>query len=337
MNGRPPSPPDTPPDGPEPSYVSELSYTLQTPPRLRGNGSPKVEFETPSPVKPLPELPAPPILSSSEDEIDEAATPVGNPFANITNTKTPKLPGGWESTPVASKNGEVSSNSNGSIAPSGSSQSTVMPTPVPPGAWLPTPAGSLRRRSILKVRFDVAPNAAADPNASFESLASVPMVEPNDSISEVFPSVTPVAASKQVSGKAQSRANEQDRPSTPPTVKARKEPRSPIRMLDAFGREIIEEASEPAEKAEGKQKGKARATDGPADPERRKSSTIVTHRRSRPPVRIVDAMGHEITEVSIEDSEASELLDAPHSHAEALARVRRTVASLVQDLGDSDT
>ena len=325
MTGRPPSPPTTPPDdGPEQTYMSELSYTLQTPPRLRDNTSPKVDFETPSPVRPLPELPAPPILSSSEDEVDEGTTPVGNPFANITNTRTPRPPGGWESTPVFSKDGDPS------IAPSVSSQSTVAPTPAPPGAWLPTPAGSIRRKGSLKVRFDVESNAASsDPNASFESLASVPMVEPNDSISEVFPSVTPLAASKQAASKGHPRASERDRPTTPPTIRGRKEPRSTVRMLDAFGREIIEEAGE--EKQEGKTKTALPA----AESERRKSSTIVA-RRTRAPVRIVDAMGHEIMEVSIEDSEPSQALDAPLSHSEALARVRKTVASLVEDLGNSD-
>ncbi|KAJ3547622.1 hypothetical protein NM688_g5380 [Phlebia brevispora] len=147
-------------------------------------------------------------------------------------------------------------------------------------------------------------------------------------MSDIFPPVDPTSRQPR---NDKDTSDIEDRPSTPPNVRARPAPRSPgVRLLDAFGREIVEDDTvstpeEPEERAERRKSVNEKAS----------SSTL--SRRRGPPVRMVDAMGREITEVSIEDSEHSESYDIPISRSEALARVRRTLTSLVDDLGDSDT
>ncbi|KAF7790378.1 hypothetical protein EIP86_001333 [Pleurotus ostreatoroseus] len=334
----------------------EPDYSLQTPPRWASSSS-KADFETPSPPRGMP---APP---SSEDDTEEGRTPVGNPFAgaaNLTDIKTPKPPGGWDTTPMPAlrtmrlEAAQPARSTSPPGPPPGPvaieaatpeaaqlSESVVAPTPAPPGGWLPTPAASMRRKSILKVRFDV------DPNTSGESLASVPMVGPNDSISEIFPPVDPTPRKEKEQEREKGKGRDkgkgrelsegekenQERPSTPPTVRAKpRAPRSPgLRMVDAYGRDIVEEDTPEEPQPQPKPASKSRK-------ERSSSSSIVTRKRPPPtPMRMVDAMGREITEVSIEDSEHSETYDLPVSRTEALARVKKSLASLVDELGDSDT
>lgn len=342
---RAPSPPRTPPGEPA---RRDPEYTLQTPPRW-ASASSKIEFETPSPPRNMPDLPGPP--SSSEEDTHEGHTPVGTPFAdaNLTVIKTPKPPGGWDATPVPTQRAAQREAVQAARAATASqpapiaveaatpeaaqpSESVIMPTPAPPGGWLPTPASSMRRKSILKVRFDV------DPNTSGESLASVPLVGPNDSMSEIFPPVDPTPRRDKGKGKDVSDEEDPERPSTPPTVRAKpRAARSPgLRMVDAYGREVVEEetpspvAEQPQSKSRSQSKAKKNAGES--------SSRVVT-RKKPPPVamRMVDAMGREITEVSIEDSEHSESYELPMSRTEAMSRVRKSLATLVDELGESDT
>jgi hypothetical protein len=159
---------------PWPPPPSEPSLSLTTPPRRQTSSSPKVEFETPPPPKGMPELPGPPSSSEDESETEKGWLPAGQDVGShpdFSSMKTPKPPGAWGSTPLLSRrdllvrahtlsdsDGFVESTSESGLAtPVASlSRASSLPaqTPAPPGAWLVTP-GTDRRRSVLKVRFDV--------------------------------------------------------------------------------------------------------------------------------------------------------------------------------------
>ncbi|KAI0697274.1 hypothetical protein BC835DRAFT_1338951 [Cytidiella melzeri] len=320
---------------------------LQTPPRRPQFSTSKVEFQTPSPPHNMPDLPGPP--SSSEDENNVERTPSksdGFFNGNLTAIKTPRPPGAWAMTPAPIEKPDVQPMESTPPAPNfkeaqetlpGNAPATASKTPAPPGAWQATPSlDSLRRKGILKVRFDVESNASGD-----TTLDEVPVVGPSaksgDSISEIFPSVPTESIpdnnqkSKTQSAKAAGKENSivpNEPPSTPSTTRIR--PKSPgVRVLDAFGRETTDVAS-PASEASSSQlqtdaeKGKAKESSGPSSP------------RSKSAVRIVDAMGREVAESDISAAEDSVELPEPRSRKEALRRLRQAVSGMACDLSDSD-
>ena len=285
-------------------------------------------------------------------------------------TKTPRPPGAWVSTPVAQFERDLISRPSSTPperVPSlldttniGSRRSATFsrmqslppePTPVPPGAWVPTPM-TARRKSILKVRFDV-----ENGNISSDGFAEVPVVGPNhpnnvpyaDSDSNPLLDTPPHRATNDnKKGLSDKRPLTQlrheiesslDEDSPSPSTRPIKNAKSPtVRVLDAYGRETST-VEPPTVKSE----------DGKADD--KKSRTVKVKKeeaptpRNRSAIRIVDAMGREIQEAPQPPPKTEMLSDGmssfdeprtPLSHNEALARVRRTIAHLAEDLDEVD-
>lgn len=334
------SPPPSPPSDLSSSHsnAEPASSVLSTPPRRSSFSTSRVEFQTPSPPKGLPELPGPP--SSSEDEQVMERTPLrynDTAPSDLTAMKTPKPPGGWTSTPTPARpNGRdahprtqaLSEESDDSQYDSGlatpvaslsRATSMALQTPAPPGAWLATPAP---RKSILRVRFDT------ESLAPGQSMAGSAVEAFNGSSSNPKDSAT----SRQMNGSAKPNSlavnidNSDYRPRTPtptPTtpvpasVSPRRHRKSPsIRVVDAFGRAMLSEELT----VDKDQKG-------PNSPDA----------TSRSKIRIVDAMGREVTE-TIEPSDYSQTDEdsIPLEHSEALTRVRRGLADLAEGLSDMD-
>lgn len=240
-------------------------------------------------------------------------------------------------------------------------------TPAPPGAWMATPGqsvllsngtdqsqyGSLgRRKGLLKVRFDVAESEASATEGQPNSpLTAIKLANPElplpklttdsgtDNTKVIVNEVPQPTSTTSVSH----RPTTPERPTTPISRENGRSPRSlrkspAIRLVDAYGRERVDE--------EGNAKPLTDLQNGSADAERKKASSPPTPRRSL--VRIVDAMGREVDgTVEIPDSEdrANRSFEAdvsvvsddnPVGHAEALARMRKTLKDLAESLSDVD-
>jgi hypothetical protein len=316
----------------------------------------------------MPELPGPP--SSSEDEVDSQDTPAPTRvglLADLTTVKTPRPPGAWAPTPAPTEKIERAALDEPQIVPAlqvSSSQPHVedgipaptpartdnistLPTPAPPGAWQATPAGSLRRKSILKVRFDV------DPNTSAESMPEIPMVGPGissdpaaDSMSEVFPPLVPPSAPAQrddapqqatqppaETEKEKVRTAERERSVSPPTPRVRraKSPRG-VRIMDAYGNETVDESPVPSASSSIKSESAENAE--PVVP------LLQSMNQGKRGVRIVDAMGREVVEPESEQAVVKTEEDVgvtlPLTRRGSLVRLRETVAQMADDLGESD-
>jgi hypothetical protein len=190
-------------------------------------------------------------------------------------------------------------------------------TPAPPGAWLATP-GTERRRSVLKVRFDVESELSASDVPANAQLytgdSSGPHTEsPSESSFEVS---TPKAQIHGLSAPEEFKDEEIAAPVTPrstPPPSLRKSPS--IRIVDAFGREQIPDMAEKLTVA----------------------IPISSSPHSKSSVRIVDSMGREIEEaMNITSSEGKSEGDILLGHNEALRRVRQSVADLASGLGEVD-
>jgi serine/arginine repetitive matrix protein 2 len=335
----PTTPPSSPPRRTEPT--SPL-FGLQTPPR-RPQFAHKLEFKTPSPPHNMPDLPGPP---SSDEEMERTPSKsYGSMNGNLTAIKTPRPPGAWALTPVPVQKPVIQPKESASTPDLATAQETlqhtadvtVNKTPAPPGAWQATPApDSLRKKGILKVRFDVESNASGD-----TTLDEIPLVgprsphsKPGDSISEVFPPlpVEPVIEKSQKSrGSTTGKDNDVltgDRPTTPPSLHGRSKS-SGVRVLDAFGRETVQ-AADPVpgpstlRTSTEVEKGKGKEVVGPPSP------------RSRSAVRIVDAMGHEVAESEMSTAEDSAELPEPKTRSEALRRIRQTVSTIADEFSDNE-
>ncbi|EKM54568.1 uncharacterized protein PHACADRAFT_258509 [Phanerochaete carnosa HHB-10118-sp] len=349
------------PSSPQLSPVRERSpeplFGLSTPPRHSQNIS-KLVFETPSPPRNMPELPALPLngSSSSEGEHDHPATPImerRSLLADFTAAKTPKPPGAWAPTPVPVEKAEKADTHPPPAAPSlppeaatptpvsgPAEPSVVIPTPAPPGAWQPTPVGSMRRRSILKVRFDV------DPNTSGESMPEVPMIGPGtgdpaaDSMSEMFPPLMPPPPP---AAQREEPKEEVQRPSTPPAARPRKAFRPPgMTLVDAYGNEVVERPA-PELSASSSTQSDDGVPDAPL------VQPPVPALRTMRPITIVDPMGREVKE---EEEEPSPIMQPaeervkeedvdyesarPMSRRESLTRLRDAIKEMAEDLGESD-
>ncbi|KAG5635089.1 hypothetical protein H0H81_012488 [Sphagnurus paluster] len=149
-----PSPLITPP-----LPASESNTILATPPRRSSFNTSKLEFQTPSPPRNLPDLPGPPTSSEEETDEDEQVvqTPARDLRADLTAMKTPRPPGAWASTPAPAQERTVPSTSTSSLGDTSEDPAdpelrtplasrelagnlTSMKTPRPPGAWASTPA-----------------------------------------------------------------------------------------------------------------------------------------------------------------------------------------------------
>jgi serine/arginine repetitive matrix protein 2 len=321
------SPTPWPPPPPEPSLI------LATPPRRQSSTSSKVEFETPPPPKGLPELPGPP---PSEDEADE------EPHPEVSSTKTPKPPGAWTSTPSLSRRGpplvrvhtfpgsdgsdgfgELASESGLATPVASLSRASSLPsqTPAPPGAWLPTPSAE-RRRSVLKVRFEVeseqsASDVLANGHAHVGDSDGPQTESPCESS---FEASTPKARVNGLPAPLEVKMEEFEAPVTPrstPPPPLRKSPS--IRVVDAFGRE----QTSLSEVDKSQDSGVV--------------SPVPSTPRNKSSVRIVDAMGREVEEVlETIGGEGKNEVDVTLGHNEALRRVRQSIADLASGLNEVD-
>jgi serine/arginine repetitive matrix protein 2 len=360
------------------------SFELSTPPRPSLSTS-KIEFETPPPPKGLPELPGPP--SSSEDEtesIDIASSNRQNDVPlSLAVTKTPRVPGAWAATPAPARSQtpqptsssfppakmsrarsnslpqtsftEIQSSTAG--PPSALSRAGTLPlrTPAPPGGWFSTP-GSLRRKSLLKVRFDNMTSDSAisdaDTGAKDEKVevllpvadwdagpSSRPAMNATDSISE--PSFNHVESSSPAPGPS-SLASRDGQEADGPTANSptettnyttaalslrRKSRRSPsVRLVDEYGRAQEDQLITPSRKDVRDHSASLRMPGG---------GPLKTPRSAS--VRIVDKMGHEVEEPSEQNDSEDTVTEVRYSRQEALQRMKRAVADLQDGLRGVDT
>lgn len=273
------SPPSPPPSDPSDSPASPKSPhstmpILATPPRRSSFNSTRIEFQTPSPPKGLPDLPGPP-SSSSEDEdgVEEAKNAHTRLVVDSMAMRTPRPPGAWSSTPVPSQQNtretllrsqSVSSEQelnntqyNSGLATPVASLSKASPlplvTPAPPGAWKNTPG---LKKSNQKVRFDPQHlesemSASEDPElARGLSTTPVDVSDERDRDPPVTPSRSPrkPTGPRVVDAFGQTISDEGMKKRTSPRSKG-----TPMRIVDAMGR-VLEDVAEPVSAASLKHK-----------------------------------------------------------------------------------
>ncbi|KAF8134622.1 hypothetical protein EV363DRAFT_1324135 [Boletus edulis] len=368
------TPPSASPGSRFPPSETSFSLALVTPPRQTSFSSSISAF--PSSPHDLPDLPGPPssdddVLGGTPTKDRRVVT-----SSNFTLTKTPKPPGAWAATPLPPKFDRRSpspadffplestppaftstplprANSyphtrtdtatddpseDGLLTPVGTlsrARSLPLRTPAPPGAWVATPGqsallsngaeqsqyGSIgRRKGLLKVRFDVAESETSATEGHPNSpLTAIRLTNPDDA--EVV--VNGVPQSTQTST-APHRPVTPDQPTTPTSRESGSSPRSlrkspSVRLVDAYGRKRVDE--------EGIAKPLIALPNGHADAERKAPPTP---RHSL--LRVVDAMANRSFETDV--SVISD--DTPIGHAEALARMRKTLRDLAESLSETD-
>lgn len=207
-------------------------------------------------------------------------------------------------------------------------------TPAPPGAWNGTPGfGSVSKKSALKVRFDV--TSESDTTSSLAqqdiSLESIEMVHPSDE-DPAHPTTgtinrpgtagydEPRSAFSSFSSSDTSGMME-DGLRTPvirPTSVPSRTPPS-VRVVDAFGREVIEES--PRREVNNVSPMTLPAQD--ATPSRKSS------------VRIVDAMGREVQQNG--NASKVDTVEEELSRVQSLARMRESISSLAREMDDVES
>ncbi|KAI0829898.1 hypothetical protein BC628DRAFT_1359257 [Trametes gibbosa] len=349
------SPPPTPP-----ANESQGMFSLQTPPRRPQFHTPRAVFETPPPPRGMPDLPGPP---SSEDEEDRTPIMQSQDLqGDLTALKTPRPPGAWMATPAPSRQFTRSpvaragsappveqkspTSDGGGLAtpPSTLSRANSLPpqTPAPPGGWVNTPAPdtSARRKSALKVRFDVESETTSDgtferPSADSSTESKVP---PNDESSSAPWGMGALQNGDASAESAPAESSAEPLPA-PPSLRERIRQRSPsIRLLDAYGREQPETPPVLAATLEADLGNANVPLDThavvAATPRRDVKVASNATPRSRSTVRMVDAMGREIEEEPVVEDDSVD--EPPLSRREALHRMRETLASMAQELSDAD-
>ncbi|KAH9830856.1 uncharacterized protein C8Q71DRAFT_325252 [Rhodofomes roseus] len=375
--------------------------------------SSKLEFKTPSPPRGMPDLPDLPSFATEdgdgEGENDNTPVMTSAP-GNLTMMKTPRPPGAWAATPdvrhdgsasnrFAGKNvGEDSSASSVLVntpdgqakvdivaTPGGGSDASgaIMPnttatwprTPAPPGAWLQTPGGpaSVRRRSILKVRFDVESETTVsdigDSSAETKRPALPAEWNPNaggNSSTDAALAMPPVTVKSEGEDRMPSKVETPATPPPRPESAGGRPFRSPgsvtMKIVDAFGRETTVEEEKPCSAQEPHQEAPTRSK----TPERKTQQSAPPTPRSRSAVKIVDAMGREVEEpvpeasgsrvahrelyvepadvslraMSVMEDEGSSIfsvdMPTPTNHTEALALVREQVKTMKKEARQAD-
>lgn len=194
---------------------------------------------------------------------------------------------------------------------------------------MPTPATSARRRSILKVRFDVessVENTSAE--GTFQHIASA---HPSDQAggTEAQHPVVETKSYPVANGHVaeQSTDNETERPSTPPTITLRTARKSPgVRLVDAFGREADSEDHSSGQKTDT-------PPERPSTPPGRNPPPAPVTPRSQSAVKIVDAMGRELQD-GVE--EPPSFMRSPLTHRDALARLQRVADDIAGEISEID-
>ncbi|KAI9509431.1 hypothetical protein F5148DRAFT_1187964 [Russula earlei] len=363
---------------------SELSTPLRPHPSFSTS---KIEFETPPPPTGLPELPGPP---SSEDDTENIGVlsldrQKDGPL-NLTATKTPRPPGAWAATPapvparsqtpqpatsslIPAKMTRTRSNSlpqtsfsdnQSSIVapglPSALSRAGTLPsrTPAPPGSWFSTP-GSLRRKGLMKVRFDTVTSDSATSDADTgakegKAETSLPVADwdatslagPGLDASESVPeasfdrvtSSTPAPASSTPASRDGQEADDLAANVLPdsttyttagssPRRKARRSPS--VRLVDEYGRAREDQPITPSRNDIREHSVSMRMPGG---------GPLKTPRNAS--VRILDAMGHEVEEPSEQNDSEDTVTEVRYSRQEALQRMKRAVADLQEGLRGVD-
>jgi len=204
-------------------------------------------------------------------------------------------------------------------------------TPAPPGAWSATPGFGSVRKSGLKVRFNVTSESEtpSSPGQQDISLESIEMVHPSDS-DHAQPTPTtfnrangvgydePRSAFSSFSSSDISEVDDGLR--TPVLNPTSAPPRTPpsVRVVDAFGREVIEESLN------------REAND--VSPMMLPPQDASLSRK--PSVRIVDAMGREVQQnggAMKPDTVGEEL-----SRAQSLAKMSESISSLAREMDGVD-
>ncbi|KAG1751617.1 uncharacterized protein EDB91DRAFT_1106339 [Suillus paluster] len=339
-----------------------------TPVRVDENGLANPNYTAMKTPRPPGAWAATPVPPKHPREVSPPPTP---------SELTPTAPS--SSTPLPRANSEPERNSkpeapasNGLLTPIPSlSRANSLPlrTPAPPGAWMSTPNqpttqngsadqsqfGSIaRRKSILKVRFDVTESEASTAEVDKSPLSSVRVSAP-DSLPNGHARRAENVPLKITNGSAQGNAVRDpvsakpvtpERSTTPVSRANAPSPRSlrkspSVKVVDAFGRERIDDLPTP-DNAQDMADGRADAEDAV-----RPSSSVETPRTPRTPnksnIRIVDAMGREIEEEAVRVieplfEEESLVLhdDSPIGRTETLAQMRQTLREWADGLSDGD-
>jgi serine/arginine repetitive matrix protein 2 len=315
---------------------------------------------TPIPPKHAPRESSPPPNSSSEL----------TPTEPVSSSSTHRSRANSEPERYSKPEAEAG---NGLLTPIPSlSRANTLPlrTPAPPGAWMSTPNqptqnGSIdqsqfgsvgRRKSILKVRFDVAESEASTAEVDHQDapLSAVrifaPEILPNGHVPQL--ESTPP---KKTGGPAQGGAMRDPVPARPVTPERSTTPvsranvpsprslrKSPsLKVVDAFGREHIDEPPvRDAARDIADKRAEAKDATHP-------SSSAETPHTPRSPnksnIRIVDAMGREIeeetasvTEPSLDESSSVLHDDPPIGRTETLSQMRQTLREWADELSDGD-
>ncbi|RPD78465.1 hypothetical protein L226DRAFT_543799 [Lentinus tigrinus ALCF2SS1-7] len=305
----------------------------------------------------MPDLPGPP----SSDEDEHAQTPSMESRevqGDLTSLKTPRPPGAWMATPAPSRqvtkesvertgsapppefNSPASSDSGLATPPATLSRATSMPaqTPAPPGGWIATPAAgnTTRRGSILKVRFDLKAETASEVTTEGEdSLES--RVEGDSQNAVTSAEAAPLNGDVSAGSSALAEESSAEPPPTPPSIRDRTRRKSPgIRIVDAFGREQVESAPQPAPQGSHTDLVVSdRKTTAPPTPRNAQRPARSATPRNRSGVRVVDAMGREIEEEPVVE-EDSMISQTPLTHNEALSRIKDTLSYMKHELSDAD-
>ncbi|KAG1881379.1 hypothetical protein C8R48DRAFT_680725 [Suillus tomentosus] len=313
---------------------------------------------TPVPPKHLRETSPPPTSSELAPTVSLSSTPLSRAISEPERNLETKVPAG-----------------NGLLTPIPSlsrAKSLPLRTPAPPGAWMLTPNqpvtqngqngsadqsqfGSIgRRKSILKVRFDVTESEASTAEVEKSPLPSGRVSAP-DFLPDIHARQAESDPSKMTNGSAHVDAVHDPVPARPVTPERSTTPishanipsprslrKSPtVKVVDAFGRERIDDPPTLAD-AQDIANGHVDAKDVvrsllsaeiPRTPR-------VQHKSN---IRIVDAMGREIEEEVdpvIEPLFEEELLvlhdDLPVGRTKTLARMRQTLQEWADGLSDGD-
>lgn len=191
---------------------------------------------------------------------------------------------------------------------------------------MPTPGTSARRKSILKVRFDVESETTVSDvgeHPSGEQPSTSDAGTWDTGKQQFIERLAAAKADPDASGPPPiKQADPIDPPSTPPSVPVRTPRKSPkVRVVDAYGRETSDAGLDDQSTRNLRNGGVVAARKAPTTP------------RNASRVKIVDAMGREIEDAVEEQAFEG---DTPLSHNEALARVRETVAHMAEDLSEAD-
>ncbi|KAJ6603124.1 hypothetical protein B0H10DRAFT_2079468 [Mycena sp. CBHHK59/15] len=347
-------PPSPPPSPPTPRTVhseapSTILTLLSTPPKRPSFSTSRLEFQTPSPPRGLPDLPGPPSSSDEETETERATVtpPRFNGVHDITSSKTPKPPGAWVSTPapmVRAHSMPVPENDAPRV--NGVPDITFSKTPKAPGSWASTPAPVTRAHSMPAPEHEDSDSQCesglATPVASLSRASSLPAQTPKPP-GAWMTTQTPRKSILKVRFNPQPTELELSTTETLPSTDGHPEEllQTPATGLatpdeDSYFRPHTPElpAAPISPSRSPRRSPTIRVVDEYGRPDKSKPVKSPKN-RNKNPVRIVDAMGREVE--TTEQTKKTEIFDdIPMKPDEALRAVREGVSELVQGLDELD-